>query len=279
MLLLLIPLLALAALSIAEQHPFLPNPAIAKPKFSPLRPPAVPLAVRTPYLSTWVSTHNKETLNGQWPIFWTGAEVGWTGLLQVDNVTYEWMGYPSSALANIESVTTEAVHYTATRTIYTISAGKVGVNVTFLTPITLDDLKRQSLPASYLSLVFWSLDKKNHSVSLYTDVDGRWLSGDSNSHIGWGIGLTARKQKSEKNVISHIVEKEVQGRFSEWSDKAEWGQFYWSTEMVSELICNAKVRIKGSLTRWLWPTMLVQGSVNSEIYRIRSTHIIEQLMI
>lgn len=236
MLLLLIPLLALTALSIADQHPFLPNPAIAKPEFSPLRPPAVPLAVRTPYLSTWVSTHNKETLNGQWPIFWTGAEVGWAGLLQVDNVTYEWMGYPGSALGNIESVTTESVHYTATKTIYTISAGKVGVNVTFLTPITLDDLKRQSLPASYLSLAFWSLDKKNHSVTLYTDIDGRWLSGDLNSHIGWGIGLTARKQKSEKDVISHIVEKEVQGRFSEWSDKAEWGQFYWSTEMVSELI-------------------------------------------
>jgi len=229
---LLIPLLAVATLAVAYQSPFLPNPSLAKPRFSPLRPPAVPLAVRTPYLSTWVSTHNKETLNGQWPIFWTGAEVGWSGLLQVDNVTYEWLGYSSSALANIESVTTEAVYYTATKTVYTIYAGEVGVNVTFLTPITLKDLKRQSLPASYLSLAFWSLDKKYHSVTLYTDIDGWWLSGDGNSHLRWEIGLTPRKQKSEKNVVSHIVEKEVQGKFAEWSDKAEWGQLYWSTEMV-----------------------------------------------
>lgn len=162
--------------------------------------------------------------------------MGWAGLLQVDNVTYEWLGYPSSALADIESVTTESVYYTSTRTVYTISAGKVGVNVTFLTPITLDDLRRQSLPASYLSLAFWSLDKKNHSVSLYTDIDGRWLSGDENSQIGWAIGLTPRKQRFEKDVVSHIVEKEVQGKFSEWSDKAEWGQLFWSTEMVIKLI-------------------------------------------
>lgn len=229
---LLLPLLAVATLAAAYQTPFLPNPSLAKPRFSPLRPPAVPLAVRTPYLSTWVSTHNKETLNGQWPIFWTGAEVGWSGLLQVDNVTYEWLGYPSSALANIESVTTEAVYYTATKTVYTIFSGEVGVNVTFLTPITLNDLKRQSLPASYLSLAFWSLDKKDHSVSLYTDIDGRWMSGDGNARLRWEIGLTPKKQKSEKNVVSHIVEKEVQGKFGEWSDKAEWGQLYWSTEMV-----------------------------------------------
>jgi hypothetical protein len=67
---------------------------------------------------------------------------------------------------------------------------------------------------------------------LYTDIDGRWLSGDGNSRLRWEIGLTPRKQKSERNVVSHIVEKEVQGKFGEWSDKAEWGQLYWSTEMV-----------------------------------------------
>jgi hypothetical protein len=230
--------LALAALAMTEQVPFESHPAFARPRFQPLRPPAIPLAVRSPYLSTWVSTHNKETLNGQWPIFWTGAEVGWSGLIKVDNTTYEWMGYPSSSLANIESVVTESVQYTATKTVFTVSAGKVGLNITFLTPITLHDLRRQSLPASYLSLSFWSLDKKDHSVSLYTDIDGHWLSGDANSRIQWSIGLNAKKQKSEKDVVSHIIEKDVHGRFSEWSDRAEWGQVFWSTEMVHVLCFN-----------------------------------------
>jgi hypothetical protein len=227
-----VAVLALTAMAVTDQVPFESHPTDARPTFHPLRPPAIPLTVRSPYLSTWMSTHNKQTLNGQWPIFWTGAEVGWSGLIQVDNTTYEWMGYPSSSLANIESVVTESVEYTATKTLFTISAGKVGVNITFLTPITLHDLRRQSLPASYLSLSFWSMDKGSHSVKLYTDIDGHWLSGDANSGIQWSIGLNAKKQHSEKDVVSHIIEKDVHGRFSEWSDRAEWGQLFWTTEIV-----------------------------------------------
>jgi hypothetical protein len=225
-----VALLCLTTLVLAQQLPFLRT--AKAPRFSPLRPPAVPLAVRTPYLSTWMSTHNKQTLDGQWPIFWTGAEVGWTGLVQVDNVTYEWLGYASSSLPNISSVTTEAIEFRATQSVYTLTAGKVGLNVTFLTPVTLDDLRRQGLPASYMAVRFWSLDGKNHSVRLYGDVDGRWLSGDSNARIQWSIGANGMKEQGEEDVISHVVEKETAGKFSEGWDKAEWGQLYWSTAMV-----------------------------------------------
>jgi hypothetical protein len=232
-----VALLCLTTLVLSRQLPFLRT--AQQPRFTPLRPPAVPLAVRSPYLSTWVSTHNKQTLNGQWPIFWTGAEVGWTGLVKVDNLTYEWLGYPSSVLPEIESVTTESIEFRATRSVYTLSAGSVGLNITFTTPITLDDLRRQALPASYVSVSFWSLDGKNHSVSLYSDVDGHWLSGDPNARIQWSIGLSGMKRQGEEDVISHVIEKEVPGKFSEWWDKAEWGQLYWSTAMVcsSFVVC------------------------------------------
>jgi hypothetical protein len=76
------------------------------------------------------------------------------------------------------------------------------------------------------------LDKGSHSVKLYTDIDGHWLSGDANSGIHWSVGLNAKKQHNEKDVVSHIVEKNVHGRFSEWSDRAEWGQLFWTTEIV-----------------------------------------------
>ena len=43
--------------------------------FQPVRPPAVPLAVRSPYLNTWLDspTDGKErgVLAGQFPRFWT----------------------------------------------------------------------------------------------------------------------------------------------------------------------------------------------------------------
>src|SRR5271156_2433265 len=232
-----IALLALCLLVGAIEVPFQlqessSSALVSGPKFQPLRPPAVPLAVRSPYLSAWLSTHNKQSLNGQWPIFWTGTELGWTGLIQVDNTTYEWLGYPSSQLPNIQSVDTISVEYTATKSVFTVHAGKqVGLNVTFLTPITLHDLRRQGIPASYISLSFWSLDKKEHDVKVYADVDGHWVSGDANAVIQWSMSINARKSPDEQNVISHIIEKQNDVRFGEWSDHAEWGQLYWSTAM------------------------------------------------
>ena len=46
----------------------------AQSSFSPLRPPAIPLAVKSPYLSTWQQAGsdggNGGYLPGQWPTFW-----------------------------------------------------------------------------------------------------------------------------------------------------------------------------------------------------------------
>ena len=38
--------------------------------YYPGRAPAIPLAVRSPYTSTWASTANNGSLNSQYPIFW-----------------------------------------------------------------------------------------------------------------------------------------------------------------------------------------------------------------
>lgn len=43
-------------------------------KASKLTPPVVPLAVRNPYLSTWLGDV-RETPWNKWPMFWTGEEV------------------------------------------------------------------------------------------------------------------------------------------------------------------------------------------------------------
>lgn len=52
-------------------------PALAQERestFSPARPPALPLAVRSPYLSTWQQAGdeggNGGYLAGEWPTFW-----------------------------------------------------------------------------------------------------------------------------------------------------------------------------------------------------------------
>lgn len=46
----------------------------AQSTFTPARPPALPLAVKSPYLSTWQDAGsdggNGGYLAGQWPVFW-----------------------------------------------------------------------------------------------------------------------------------------------------------------------------------------------------------------
>jgi hypothetical protein len=48
--------------------------ATCQSTFSPLRPPSIPLAVRSPYLSTWQQAGsdggNGGYLAGRWPTFW-----------------------------------------------------------------------------------------------------------------------------------------------------------------------------------------------------------------
>ena len=48
--------------------------------------------------------------------------------------------------------------------------GKVTMSVTFLSPITPDDMRRQSLVFNYMNVDIVSLDGANHSVELYSDI-------------------------------------------------------------------------------------------------------------
>ncbi|TFY75004.1 hypothetical protein EWM64_g9009 [Hericium alpestre] len=50
-------------------------------------------------------------------------------------------------------------------------------NITWFSPIEPGDWVWQSMPLSYLYIEAASLDGNSHSVQIYSDVDGEWLSG------------------------------------------------------------------------------------------------------
>ena len=80
--------------------------------YIPSKLPSFPLAVKSPYLSTWI--RSGKTLYGNWPTFWNGNINGnynminifrlircffilaMAGLVRVDGVTYEFMGWPTA---------------------------------------------------------------------------------------------------------------------------------------------------------------------------------------
>lgn len=103
--------------------------------------------------------------------------MGWQGFVAVDGVAYNWMG-GAPGPANVKQVCLE---YTSTKSIFTFDVdGKVTLTVTFLSPVYPDDMARQSLQFSYVSVKAQASDGQAHRVQVYMDVSGgRWLSAPS----------------------------------------------------------------------------------------------------
>lgn len=76
------------------------------------------------------------------------------------------MGLPGT-----NTVNQTAFEYTSTKSIFTMNIeDKVEMNITFMSPITPNDLRRQSLVFSYLNVEVSSLDGHGHDVQVYADI-------------------------------------------------------------------------------------------------------------
>ncbi|KAK3305377.1 uncharacterized protein B0T15DRAFT_195150 [Chaetomium strumarium] len=202
------------------------NTVAAASTFKPARPPAVPLAVRSPYLNAWLQGGSSGAiLPGSWPRHWTGNILGWQGLVAVDGVTYNWLGAaPGPAPVNQVSL-----EYTSTKSIFTFDvSGKVTMTVTFLSPVYPDDLARQSLQFSYISVKARSSDGASHSVQVYMDVSGEWASGDVSQIVEWNSSQAG-------DIVYHKFSRQTQEQFKENSEIASWGDWYLATRSDSGL--------------------------------------------
>ncbi|TAQ86070.1 hypothetical protein B7494_g5616 [Chlorociboria aeruginascens] len=213
--------------------------------FTPARPPAFPLAVKSPYMNTWLEagSSNNGLLAGAWPRFWaglqpgavagsTGAVTGWAGLIKVDGTLYTWMGAPTVSGSLPPSVTQESAEYTSERTTFIMNVdGLISMNVSFLSPITPNDFERQSIIGTYLNVDIASLDGASHSVQLYADTSAEWVSATHNTDV-------AQWSYSDQNgIASHQSFRQNQSEFNDdyADDGAHWGYWYWSTASTSTL--------------------------------------------
>ncbi|KAH8596626.1 glutaminase GtaA [Bisporella sp. PMI_857] len=205
--------------------------ATAQSTFTPASPPAIPLAVKSPYFSTWLQSGsdggNGGYLPGRWPQFHADQVTAWTGMIRVDGKAYIWMGDPGGA----PLATQTAFEYTSTKSIFTLNVdGKVELNVTFLSTLNPADMKRHSLLFSYLDVGVQSLDGASHEVQIYTDISAEWVTGDPAANAEWDYGVIPNVE-----IAYHKVWRQQQLQFSEHRDGADWGYWYWSTEDVSGL--------------------------------------------
>lgn len=187
--------------------------------FSPLRPPATPLAVRSMYLTTWLPGDN---LAGTWPAFWNGRTTALCGIARVDGTPYLFAGAPSlpggPALTTMQQT---SLQLTATRSTYTLTGGGVTLTVTFFSPVDLGDLQRQSVPMSYVTVQAASADGQSHAVSVYLDASAEWVHGDSGTQVTWG-------QQQTGTMTALSCQPATPGVLQESGDQASWGSLVFA---------------------------------------------------
>ncbi|WP_375494084.1 glutaminase domain-containing protein, partial [uncultured Jatrophihabitans sp.] len=195
----------------------------ALPDFTPLRAPAVPLAVRSPYLSTWLAADN---LAGTWPTFWTGRITAMSGIARVDGTSYVFLGNPLIGGRNpFPTMRQTSAAVTATRSTFVLEQGGVELTVVFHSPVEPGDLRRQSMPLSYITATARSNDGRAHQVGLYFDISGEWSYGDTDAKITWDTATTSTANGTLRSLTSTPDTPKV---LAEENDTASWGTVVWS---------------------------------------------------
>jgi hypothetical protein len=214
--------------------------------FDPIRPPATPLIVRQPYVSTW---QGSDTLYGKWPSFWAGHDKPITGMVRIDGVAYTFLGSPIGANGPLAPTLQQtSLRVTPTQSFYTFTGAGVTLNVDFLSPVEATDIRRQSIPLGYIIASATSNDGAKHAVQVYFDVTGQWASGDDSAQITWqketlpdpaGPLLAFSATPANPNLLQ------------ENGDSATWGQAVWATRSQPNITtqAGADVVVRGAFAQ------------------------------
>ena len=146
---------------------------------TPIRPPATPLIVRSPYLSTWLAADN---LPGNWPTFWTGQVTALCGIARIDGTAYVFAGAPGLGLATMTQLSS---HVTGTRSVFVLTGGGVNLTATFFAPVDPANLKRQCVPFGYLTIEAASVDGRAHTVDVHVDTSAEWVHANPATPVTW----------------------------------------------------------------------------------------------
>jgi len=210
--------------------------------FIPIKPPAPPLITRAPYLNTWLHASNG-IAPGIWPAHWNGVIKAITGIADIDNHFYLFMGAPN-VQGLTQSMFQTSLTTTPTQSIFTFNAGGVNLTVDFLSPVEAKDLRRLSMPLSDIITTAQSSDGSSHTVTVYFDISGEWASGLTGANnqpaalINWApetINRNADGTGTQGTLSTWTVTPTSPMVFTQSNDDADWGTVLWSTETTSGL--------------------------------------------
>ena len=209
------------------------------PTITPIRPPAVPLIVRSPYVSTWQTT---DVLPGAWSTFWDGGVKALTGIARIDGNAYIFLGSPLN-IGKTQLMTQTQLEITPTQSRYTFQGGGVTLTLNFLSPVEATDIQRLSLPFGYIFAQAQSTDGDTHAVSLYFDISAEWAHGTNTTPITWNseqVGL------ANGNLTALSVTPSAPQLLAETNQYPSWGTAVWATKsqprVTSQIGADTDVR-------------------------------------
>ena len=146
------------------------------------------------------------------PQFWFGNDLAWSIIARVDGQTYNLFGVASPA-AGSQSADVVSGSFTATHSVFVLSAGKASITLDFFSPVSFQDYVRQSLPFSYLTVSASGQQGATPSVQIYTDIDDTWTgqstrsnsnfsaSGDTSLYQVTAVGQPAYAESANEQAL------------------------------------------------------------------------------
>ncbi|KAL4927013.1 putative glutaminase [Aspergillus undulatus] len=190
--------------------------------YRPTRPPSYPLAVRSPYLSTWMPSDQVQALPFAESQFWAGQNLTWSVMARVDNQAYSLMGITNPG-TKIRPATVRTAEYTATHSIFTLTAGSVIFMLDFFSPISPSNYLRQSLPFSYLTVTACNADEDR--IQIFTSIDGRWAGNPQHAVSNF---------HRQDDILAYAIGVDNAVPYAENSDMATWGEAILSSRDKSQ---------------------------------------------
>lgn len=184
--------------------------------------PSYPLAVKSPYLSTWVPGNQMVDAASASPQFWNGINLTWPLLGRVNDKTYSLFGNPQE-IGDTVAASTISVSYTASHTYVQLEAGPVHFNLDFFSPVLpgKHEYASQSLPYSYLTINITTQTAESTEVQILSGVDQTWTAQKGSSAINYAsFGSASFFQFQNPHEIP----------FAEVNDMATYGSFLFATK-------------------------------------------------
>ena len=134
------------------------------------------------YCPVWLPGNLVDFLPTAVPQFWNGQNLGTALFARVGGNTYSLLGVPSPP-SGVQPASVVSAEYTATHTIFTLTAVSASLRLDFLSPVSPRNYLRQSLPYSYLTVSASSPSPA--SVQVYLDLDETWTGqrGNTRHHL------------------------------------------------------------------------------------------------